>query len=250
MAVAFVQGKFAFTDASSRSTQAVVFTSNVMAGNLIAVFVKYGTATSVFSSITDSLGNTYTAVSSTDYTAAGNTIKTFYARNIAGGACTVTLNFTAANGVYPRIMVHEYSGLDTTASVLNASAIANQDAAGAVATTDLLVSGSATTTVNGCKIVGFCIDHSRGTISVNPGTGFTARTAGTTPANNFDQVYSASLVQSTAGAIQAKFSNVNTCNNPERFSIAMMAFAPPGAAVVKLPRRLRVFSQAIRRANM
>src|SRR6266700_2513682 len=106
---AFVQGKFAFTDASGQASLGVTFDSDVKAGNLIAVFIKFGTATSVFNNVTDSLGNTYNVVD-TDTTVPGtNTGITLYARNIAGGANTVTLNFTGSTGVFPRIMVMELS---------------------------------------------------------------------------------------------------------------------------------------------
>jgi len=222
MAGAFVQGKFAFIDASSQSSLAVVFDSNVAAASVIAVFIKYGTATSVFSSITDSQSNTYNAVDSTTGGVDGaNTVKTFYAKNVAAGATTVTLNFTGANGVFPRIMVLEYSGLDTSASVLNAHEIASQS--GVTTGADGVSSaGSAVTTVDGCTIVGFTVQYQTPVGATVAGTNFTIRTDGSTATNNFDHVNSEDRIQSTAGSVHATFTCGGGVGND--YTTAMMAF--------------------------
>jgi hypothetical protein len=227
----FVQGKFAFTDGSSSAAQAVTFASNVTAGNLICGFVKFATAGSVFNGITDSLGNTYNIVDSiTNGDSGANTFKTFYARNIAGGACTVSLNFTGSTGVYPRIMALEYSGLDTSASVLNAHAALNQDSVGNG--TNAVSSGALTTTANNCMIVGFTVDHTNGVPTLAAGTSpsFTLRTDGPTPANNFDHSASEEYLLATAGAQSANFSPSGG-SGVYFFTTGAMAFQPPAPGV-------------------
>src|SRR5207247_10345785 len=60
-ATAFVQSA-SISEFSSGITDAVTFTRNVKAGNLIAVYVAWTNTTDTLSSVTDSLGNTYTLV--------------------------------------------------------------------------------------------------------------------------------------------------------------------------------------------
>jgi hypothetical protein len=64
--------------------------------------------------VTDSAGNTYTDAVSQTQTADGSQVHLFYAKNIAGGANTVTAHFSGSNG-HPWLAVYEYSGLSKTA---------------------------------------------------------------------------------------------------------------------------------------
>ncbi len=91
------------------SSNALAFTSNVTAGNTILVAITQWNTT--VSSVTDNRGNTYTAVTparhantSTDYA------ELYYAKNVAGGATTVTVAFSGTADT--NVGIYEYSGLD------------------------------------------------------------------------------------------------------------------------------------------
>jgi len=88
----------------------VKFAKATKPGNLIVAFVVWDNGDPV--SVTDSSGNTYaSAVGPTQ--AGGDSLfaEIFYARNIAGGADTVTASFETAIGGHAALYVHEYSGL-------------------------------------------------------------------------------------------------------------------------------------------
>lgn len=234
MAIAHVQQQFGFFDGALQTSLAVAFPGNVTAGNCIVVFAKYGTATSVFQSITDTLGNTYTQVDSVTGGAAGaNTLKSFTAQSPSGGANTVTLNFTGANGVYPRLTIGEWSGADTTASLVNAHESANQLAPGAG--TDAITSaGSASTTVANCMLVAFCQDHDNtgqsSTHTMADGTGFTGLLNGQTAPNYFDVSRLSDGILAAAGAAHATFTDTTSLSSTDNYTTMMVALQPPQAA--------------------
>jgi hypothetical protein len=90
--ISFVQTNSRDSGDASTSN-AFAFNSNNTAGNLIVAVVNWGTATSATSSITDSPGNVYTsAIGPINQAGGGGTyVQIFYAKNIAGGANTVTV---------------------------------------------------------------------------------------------------------------------------------------------------------------
>lgn len=96
------------------------------AGNLIIAFVRMSTTTQTVQ-ITDSLGNAYTDAVSQAQSTDGHQIHIFYAKNIVGGANTVTATFSATNN-HPWLAIYEYSGLSTTAP-LDQTAAAQGDTA-------------------------------------------------------------------------------------------------------------------------
>jgi hypothetical protein len=109
---AFVQDSSAY-NGSSGSTVACSPASNVTAGSLIAVCaMTFGFGIDAFTGVTDNLANTYTPISTV--TEGTTTLMTFYARNVAGGAATVTAQCSAGScgGL---IYVHEVSGADASA---------------------------------------------------------------------------------------------------------------------------------------
>lgn len=87
----------------------IVFASNVTAGNLIVLGFAWDNGVTL-DSITDGLGNTYNLIE----TGIGpSTVGAFYyAYNISGGACTITLDFSST--VDLSYVAREYSGLTTT----------------------------------------------------------------------------------------------------------------------------------------
>ena len=209
--MAYVQSASISTDGTAATTVAVTFPGNVTAGNLIALFVAFNNVANIIDSVTDSLGNTYTLVD-TALNFASDSHASYYAKNITGGACTVTVTFTASVG-YRSLTVHEVSGLDTTAP-LDQHAINTQVAPDIG--TDAVTSGSVTTTTNGQYIFGAChVNNTGAGLTVDPGTGFTGREsidggADSAPLESEDQI------QPTAGSIAATFTlgannNTTTC---------------------------------------
>jgi hypothetical protein len=88
------------------------FPSANMAGNLILAFVRMsGTSQTV--TVTDSRGNAYTEAVGQTQTNDGHQSHLFYAKNITGGADTVTATFSGTNN-HPWLAIYEYSGLSTT----------------------------------------------------------------------------------------------------------------------------------------
>lgn len=103
------------------NTNVAAMSSNVTAGNLLVLGLTAGSADTI-DSITDSLGNTWTLA--VDNTGTDRRTWLYYAKNITGGACTVTVTFSA--GMFPDscLTIREYSGCDT-ASPLDVTASAN-----------------------------------------------------------------------------------------------------------------------------
>ena len=113
MAIAVVQSKSNST--ASGTSLALAMTSNVTAGNLIAIAVlSFGSGSPPApSSITDTLGNTYTNPIDETNGAFTRRCQIWYAKNIAGGANTITLNMSGTGSV--AAFAWEISGLNTTA---------------------------------------------------------------------------------------------------------------------------------------
>lgn len=107
------------TSATAATSAVIPLTSNPVAGNLLAICTTddWG-ATSTVSSITDTLGNTFSRIGAGS-DASFTDGEMWYAKNILGGADTVTVNF--AHSVKYGVLVREISGLDPT-SPLDASA--------------------------------------------------------------------------------------------------------------------------------
>lgn len=115
MAYAFVADISAYSTASASSIS-VSLGTDPTAGNLLYVASDCYNIASV--THTDSLGNTWNEIG--NIAEAGIPYRLFhaYAKNITGGADTVTATFNAAN-VNRGIYVCEISGLDTTAPLVD-----------------------------------------------------------------------------------------------------------------------------------
>jgi hypothetical protein len=160
----FVQANTGPSTIQAKNTSVpVAYTTAQTAGNLNIVAVGWGDTTSAISSITDSKGNTYTrAVGPTASTGLQQAI--YYAKNIAAGSNTVSVNFNQA-AAYPDVRILEYSGLDPT-SPLDVTAAGTGNGTGAS-------SGSATTTSANELIFGS--GTTTGTTFTAAGSGFTTR---------------------------------------------------------------------------
>jgi chitodextrinase len=143
------------------SSWSASFPANTAAGDLILVAFDFDT-NSTPSSVTDAQSNTFIEVGSQLTSPAGSRSRVYYAKNIKGGADTVTVNLSSSSG-WIELYLTEYSGADPT-NPIDAQAGSSGNA-GAVS------SGSATTTVAGDAIYGYCV----GDYACTAGSGFTAR---------------------------------------------------------------------------
>ena len=140
------------------------FTNPNTDGNLIVAYVAWSNTGSV--SLSDTRGNNYAPVAPATPWGTNNAWRSqvFYARNIAGGANTVTATFGTSIASFGKLFIHEYSGLDRT-SPLDASAAS-------IGTANAMSSGSATTSNANDLIFGAGSSSSSVTAA---GTGFTSR---------------------------------------------------------------------------
>jgi uncharacterized repeat protein (TIGR01451 family) len=173
---------------SSTSNISVSFTSNNTPGNFLIVTGSAARPASTLS-ISDTLGNTYTAAMGpvTD-PAQDVTVYIWYVANCKGGANTVkiTLSGTAALEIH----VSEWAGLATTSPV--------DQIASATGTGTSVSSGSQITTVNGELIFGYGWVFN----TASAGTGFT-------PISLVNGDLDEYQIQSTAGSAAATFTQAS-----------------------------------------
>jgi hypothetical protein len=139
----------------------LAFPNNTVAGDLILVAFDYDT-NSTPSSVSDSQNSVFTAIGN-QLTSPGQVrSRVYYAKNIHGGADTVTIQLSA-NSAFLELYLSEYTGVDPT-NPIDAQAGAS-GIAGAVS------SGNATTTAIGDLIYGYCV----GDWVCSGGSGFAPR---------------------------------------------------------------------------
>jgi hypothetical protein len=102
-------------DAGITASSSLAFTSNNTAGNFIAVVIRGGKASQVFT-VSDSRSNTYKQAIQANLTVDGETIAMYYAESIAGGANTVTVSESITNNTL-RFAILEYSGVSPSSSL-------------------------------------------------------------------------------------------------------------------------------------
>lgn len=215
--LAFVQ-KAIFNGSSTTSTTfAVTLGSSVKAGNLLAVSMLWATgAESDFVSIADNLGNTYTLV---DHTVAnGDPARTYYAKNILGGSCTITVTLNTARG-FETIMVHEISGCSTT-SPLDQHVLNSQS--GPSTATDAVTTTNVTTTHDGEYIYGSVFLHNNFADTYTAGTGYTRENLAVGDATH-GAAADEFKIQTTAGAIAATFTRTASTGDTTTFLMAFNA---------------------------
>jgi RHS repeat-associated protein len=103
----FVQSTYGGQNANATSFSKA-FTSNVTAGDLLFVTFANGSTNSI-SSISDTLGNTYTALPLN--TASGYRLQAFYTLSRASGADTVTGTYSGSGATYIQETLAEYSNV-------------------------------------------------------------------------------------------------------------------------------------------
>ncbi len=197
--------------------------------NLLAVSVHFqaGDGVDDVTGISDG-ANTYTPIDAVSAVVAGanESLRTYYAKNITGGALTITVSVSAAGGTpvsRATTKVCEVSGA-STAAPLDQHTI--QTLANPGLGSDDVTSGAVVTTVNGEYIYGAVMNET-GNVAYTHGTGFT---------DGFLDVFSASeyQVQSSAGSIAATFAS--TFGNAVTYFVAVATFKSTGAA--STPKRM------------
>ena len=147
--------------AGTASTFSLSFPANTAKGNTILVAFDFDT-NSTPSSIADSQGNIFTEVGSQLTSPGGARSRVYCAKNINGGADTVTVTLSASSA-WIELYISEYSGLDTENPI---------DAqAGASGRAGSVSSGSVATSVAGDILYGYCV----GDWACTSGLGFAAR---------------------------------------------------------------------------
>ena len=159
--ITFVQVKSATPQTASASV-AVTYPIAQTLGNLNIVVVGWNDTTSTVTGITDTRGNTYTlAIGPTTGTGLRQSI--YYAKNIAAGSNTVTVNFSNA-AAFVDVRILEYGGLDTATPL--------DKTAGAAGSGTAASSGAVTTTAANELIFGAGMTIAKFT---GAGSGFTSR---------------------------------------------------------------------------
>lgn len=224
MPAAYVQS--ASGDWSSGTTFTASITTS--AANLLAVlvWVYSSNASDKFSSIADDASSTYTLIDVRSDAVGGvaSSIRTFYVKNVSAGAKVVTVTATDGSLTGARVMIHEYSGCDTS-SPLDQHTTANQNNPGTGA--DAVTTGSVTTTTNGQAIFAATLDVFQSGTAPSAGTGYTGRLSFTTNVLGASE----SQIQAAAGAIAGTFTAaVSDTNSNYQSAIATFkaeAVVPP-----------------------
>jgi hypothetical protein len=146
---------------SSCTSTTIPFTSNNAAGNLIVIGFAYSDAVSVVS-VTDTKGNVYIRASEVHSVAGNQFDDIYYAKNISGGANSVTMNLSGSSS-FLESYIHEYSGLDIVSPLDAASGNTNTGSG-------TIDSGPAATNFTNELIFGYGEGN-----TLTAGTGFTAR---------------------------------------------------------------------------
>jgi len=189
----------------------VAFTTGNTAGRTILAFVRMSTTTQTVS-ISDTAGNTYTQAVAQVQSTDGHQIRLFYAKNIVGGANTVTASFSSANS-HPWLSIYEISGLSTT-SPLDQTASAQGSNSVSVSTGPT----AATQSNNEFVFVGSGFNTPSFNGTVTAGTGYTLAQQDTTNSRAANE----SLLSSSPSSFTGKF----TLSNSANWSALIATFKP------------------------
>lgn len=151
------------SQATSGNTSRVTFSSSIVAGNLIAVYLIWDNTGSA--SVSDSMGNSYASgVAPIRWSNGRYSAQIFYTMSSSSGNNSVTATFATKLSQFGIIYAHEYSGIRVAAPI--------DVTASAAGTSGSLSSGSSTTTNDNDLLFA-------GGVSANyvssPGTAYTAR---------------------------------------------------------------------------
>ena len=197
----FVQG--VASAASATNSLSLAFPANTLAGDLLLVGFDYSSGVTP-SSVSDSQGNLFTPVGNQLSSPGGWLSRVYYAKNIIGGADTVTVTLSG-NSSYLELFLTEYSGIDPTNPI---------DAqAGAAGSAGPVSSGNATTTAAGDMIYGYCAAD----WACTAGSGFTARAT-----------FNDDLIEDTLAGNAGSYAATGSANNG--WTMQMVALKPASPA--------------------
>lgn len=205
----------------SGTTAAATSPGNVTAGNLLGVYVGFSNDTATVTSLTDTLGNTYPAMTGQ----AGGNSKGWYSSVVSAfsGANTVTVVMSAAGG--GAIAVHEASGIQATTPL---DKVAFVPQVGTGTGTNGVTTGNVTPTTDGQYLFAAAHDDSFSGVAFTPGT--SVAYVGRESANDAGfHVRTESFVQTTAAAVAGTFTasvNGDTVNILLTFKAATAASNP------------------------
>ena len=203
--IQYVQSNYADPQ-TSNSSLGIPYTLAQAGGDLNVVVVGWADSTSTVSSVTDSMGNSYSLAVGPTVQPGYETQSIYYAKNIAAAAANgniVTVTFSAA-AAYPDIRILEYSGadpnspLDVVAAGTGTNSPTNSGTATTTNASDLLFGASTVWTSN-----------------IGAGAGFTARIL-TQP--NHD------LVEDEMVVTTGSYSATAPLNNPGPWIMQLVAF--------------------------
>ena len=167
--IALVQKASSITASAQNLTAAL--SSNATAGNFIVVSVSGWPNLPAATAVTDNLGNIY-SIAGTVLVSQGAYSAIYYAKNVIGGAVTVTVN-TVKSGGQISMTVAEFSGIDT---VLPLDATAGSTGSGTTPS-----SGNMTPTLAGNLLIGSGTHN--GNAVTGAGAGFTMIAVATEDSN-------------------------------------------------------------------
>lgn len=202
---------------------------NSTTGNLLVAVVSWDDAGGPnCSGVTDGT-NVFTQVEGKFTDANAQDIQLWYAKNITGKTTPVyTATFSVATD-FRRIVVIEFSGLDTSSPL--GQFTHGQDS------TRTPTTASITTTTNGEVIVaGIMNDGGTATETFAPGSGYT-EPANATAAAADNEVQAEYQIQTSAGGITASWTRSNVSGTPHNIWALATFKAAATAAVVDKPRR-------------
>lgn len=171
MAIAFVQGQSNSGAAGTTPQALTAFSSSVAVGDLIVVLAGGdGGLTGLATSVTDSLGNTYTRVPSFDIANAGGTLNldAFYAvvsTGHSGASNVITLNFDSVNENCVIVAQH-FNGFTGVATLDKKSTSSNT-------TSTTITSGATATLATAVELVVGLGIHDSTVSAITLGAGYT-----------------------------------------------------------------------------
>ncbi|MGA2988481.1 MAG: putative Ig domain-containing protein, partial [Terriglobia bacterium] len=196
------------TASGSTESFSLSFPNNTVAGDLVMVGFDFDTNATA-SSVSDSQGNAFTQVGAQLTSPGGTRSVVYYAKNIKGGADTVTVNLSA-DSAYIELYLTEYSGVNQTNPI--------DSQAGASGNAGPVSSGNATTTVAGDVIYGYCV----GNWACTTGSGFAARS-----------IFDDNLIEDKTAGNPGTYAATGSANNG--WSMQMVALKPVSAITVVAP---------------
>lgn len=113
--VSYVQGN-SVVPQSPQTSVTLAFPNAQTAGDLNIIVAGWNDSTATISSVTDSLGNSYSLAVGPTVQSGTATQSIYYAPNIRAGSNSVVVQFSTA-AVYPDIRILEYAGANTTTPV-------------------------------------------------------------------------------------------------------------------------------------